>query len=506
MAQPDFSEHYDAPPPANEAAAAPHAVDAERAILGALMINNEHFDDIGAQLQSAHFYDKRHQVLFGMLGRLIDKGHADPRVVAHRLKDEGHLSAAGGDEYIAELADIGAAAVNLPAYVRLVRDTAHRRLMLASLHKSIEEVLRPGEHDTATLQDQAEARLLEVGVKFESNMRGPVPVSVPAQRYFDKMTEVIDSGDFDSLHGVKTGFPKLDWLTQGLHAGDLVVIAGRPGTGKTALALNIMREVTSAKNNGAALMFSLEMGEDALTMRMLAHYKLDSQQLRSGRHRGKVLGLKDLSAAISNLSQRQIYFDDSGQLNILEAKARARRLRRRLGAEGAELKLIVVDYLQIMAPTPDGRANISRTEEVASISRGLKSLAKELQVPVVALSQLNRSIEGRDDKRPQLSDLRDSGAIEQDADLIMFLYPKSSSPPPEDVDAAEGVEVTLEVAKQRNGPVGPVPVRFYKHFSLFSQPADAYDNNNGYESGNGAGGYDGGNGAGGGADADNSDF
>ena len=506
MAQPDFSEHYDAPPPANEAAAAPHAVDSERAILGALMINNEHYADIGAQLQSEHFYNKRHQIIFDVLGRLMEEGHADPVVVAHRLRDEGQLPAAGGEEYVAELADIGAAAINIPAYVRLVRDTAHRRMMLASLHKSIEELQRPGDNDTATLQDQAEARLLEVGEKFEHGARGPVPIRTVVQRYFDKMTNVINSGDFDSLRGVNTGFPKLDWLTQGLHAGDLVVIAGRPGTGKTALALNIMREVTAPKNNAAALMFSLEMGEEALTMRMLAHHKLDTQKLRSGKHKGKVLDLKDLSAAVSHLSDRHIYFDDSGQLNIWEAKARARRLRRKLQAEKVDLKLIVVDYLQIMSPPPGARTNDNRVEEVSAISRGLKSLAKELHAPVIALSQLNRGVEGRTDKRPQLSDLRDSGAIEQDADLIMFLYPKSSSPPSEDVDAAEGVEVTLEVAKQRNGPVGPVPVRFYKHFSLFSQPADGYDNNNGYESGNGAGGYDGGGVAGGGADADNSDF
>lgn len=490
MAQPDFNP-YDTPPPANEAAAAPHAVDAERAILGALMLNNEHYTDIAASLKSEHFYDKRHIVLFDILARLIDQKHADPVVVSHHLRDEGKLSAAGGEDYIAELASIGAAAVNIPAYVKLVCAAAHRRMMLDSLHKSIEEILHPGDNDSGKLQDRAEARLLEVGGSFEHNAKGPVPIQVPTQRYFTKMTDVINSGDFDKLRGVATGFSLLDHRTQGLHAGDLVVIAGRPGTGKTALALNLMREVTAPKHNAAALMFSLEMSEDALAMRMLSHYKLDMQKLRAGRYEGDALNLVELSGAVSELQKRHIYLDDSGQLNIWEAKARARRLRRRLDMEGIALRMIIVDYLQIMSPPPDAKTGDNRVEEVSAISRGLKALAKEMNAPVIALSQLNRSVEGRADKRPQMSDLRDSGAIEQDADLIMFLYPAKISAEGEhdQADPPDGADIILEIAKQRNGPIGKVPVKFQKRFSLFSQAASGYDGDyqsaGGYQSGGG---------------------
>lgn len=483
MAQPDFNPFDNAPPPANEAAAAPHAVDAERAILGALMLNNELYADIAASLKSDYFYDKRHRVLFDAIARLIDHKHADPVVLAHHLGDEGKLAAAGGEEYIAELASIGAAAVNIPAYSKLVCAAAHRRMMLESLHESIREILHPGDNDSGKLQDRAEARLLEVGGSFEHNAKGPVPINIPAQKYFTKMTDVINSGDYDKLRGVNTGFSVLDHKTQGLHAGDLVVIAGRPGTGKTALALNLMREVTAPKNNAAALMFSLEMSEDALAMRMLSHYRLDMQKLRAGKLGGEKLDLVKLSDAVSELKKRHIYLDDSGQLNIWEAKARARRLRRKLQGEGIALRMIIVDYLQIMQPPPGTRTNDNRVEEVSAISRGLKALAKELEAPVIALSQLNRSVEGRADKRPQMSDLRDSGAIEQDADLIMFLYPANAAAEADNpnADPPDGADIMLEIAKQRNGPVGKVKVKFQKRFSLFSQAAEGDYDGGGYQ-------------------------
>ncbi len=471
MAHPDFDDYGE---PANAPAEAPHAVDAERAVLGALLLNNELLDEAEA-LAAEHFYDKRHRVLFAAVLRLAESGHADPVVVAHHLDGTGELASAGGKEYIAELAAIGAAPVNMPAYVRLIREAAHRRRLLAATNENAQAALHPGESDADKLQDESEARLLAVGDDFERGAAGPGSIKTFAHDYFNKITDVINSQNFDKLRGIDTGLPTLTRKTNGFHSGDLVILAGRPGTGKTALALNMMRAASAAKNKAAVLMFSLEMNSEALTMRMLAQDRLDLQKLRAGKHGGEQLNLADLSRAVSELEKRELYFDDSGALNIWEAKARARRLRRRLAQRNVRLGLVVVDYLQLMTPPPGTKKSDTRAEEVAAISRGLKAMAKELDAPVLALSQLNRAVESRADKKPALSDLRDSGAIEQDADLILFLHPAKEEIPPGAHDAPEapdGVDVILEIGKQRNGPVGKIPVKFQKRFSRFGEPAE----------------------------------
>ena len=445
----------------------PHAVDAERPLLGALMHNNEFFadtDNVG--LLSEHFYDKRHQVAYtAMLKMQADNRSVDPVTLTSFLRGHGQLHEAGGKEYLVELRVISAAPVNVAPYAELVRDTAMTRAMIRALSESQDRARRPAGDPPSKILDEAESRLLAVGDKFARHVATMRQVGPIAQDQVVELGEMLSSGNFDKLRGYSTGFPDLDNRTAGLHNGNLVILAGRPGAGKTALALNIARHI-AAEGVGVCIL-SLEMSAEQLTFRFLSHGGVDVQKMRTGRKLGHA-DLTQMASTASELGEREIYIDDSGSLNILEAKARVRRLGRTLRKAGKKLGLVVVDYLQLLESEPEERNRENRATQVAVISRGLKALARDMNVPVMALSQLNRSVtkDTRANRRPMLSDLRESGAIEQDADLVLFLHQDEGK-----VGAAEPEEIELIIGKQRNGPVGKLDLHFHKRFSKFTSPA-----------------------------------
>ena len=451
----------------------PHTVDAERAVLGALMINNELFTDITTILKTDYLYDNRHQVIYDSMATLYSEKYVDPLILTDRLRSNGKLREAGSEEYIAELADIGAAPTNVRAYAELIRDKAFLRQLISAHHDSSNESFHPGDKTPSQLLDTAEARLSHISDMFRTGENRIGKVRDISRAYSKKIFD--NHKDMTVLRGIHpgSGFERLYKQTQGLHNGDLIILAGRPGAGKTAFGLNLVRNISKQENIGV-LCFSLEMSAEQLVMRMLSHHGLDMHKMRSSDTISSHT-MAQLAAASSKLEEQQIYIDDSGTLNILEARTRARRVKREMEKEGYQLGLIMVDYLQLMdAPSGNNRYD-SRALEVSFISRGLKALAKELNTPIVALSQLNRGSEKRADTRPVMSDLRESGAIEQDADLILFLHSKNEGDP-EMQDSV--TDVQLIIGKQRNGPTGTIKLKFDKPLSTFreAEPDAGTDN------------------------------
>ncbi len=452
---------------------APHAIAAERALLGALLYNNDLWDEIDGDLAVEHFYDKRHQVIFAAVQKLLSESRADVVLLVQALKNDGKLGDAGGEEYVFEIENISAAIINVSAYSEEIKKTAMLRKMHGILQNAHARVLHPGGNTPREILDETEALLGEVAADTHSG-GGFVSAADKASEFFQYLANIVNKGEFDRLLGIKTGYSRLDQMTTGLHGGDFIVLAARPGGGKTAFALNIIRHV-SATGDGVAV-FSLEMSDRQLVMRMMSQDQIDMQKMRTGKdYRGRPMSAPDwqaLGQAEGRLRERHIYIDDSSVLNILDLKSRSRRLARQLARQKVKLSLIVVDYLQLLtAHSPKDRDN--RAQEVAEISRGMKALAKELDVPVIALSQLNRNIAMKDGKgrEPQLSDLRESGAIEQDADIVLFLHEEKSEEEDYNNPAEEGVQIRLIVGKHRNGPVGRIDLRFHKRFSRFAEIA-----------------------------------
>ena len=456
------------PADSHEAPALPHATAAEQALLGALLNNGELWDDVEDKLTAEYFYDKRHQLIFGVIQKLSETHYADWVLLLEKLKNMDKLREAGGEEYIADLAGIAVSGVNVPSYVEQIRNTAQLRRMLALMHSSNARAKYPGDMSPREILDETEAHLSDIGSQFDSGQGSMSVASEIARGLYDTMTDMVDKKDFSRLEGLKTGYSKLDKMTNGLHGGDLVIVAGRPGAGKTAFALNIIRHA-SAGGEGVAV-FSLEMTAAQLVMRLISQDSVDMQKLRTGKgYKGRPMDgndLRNFSNSVSALEKRNIHIDESGTLNILEIKSRARRMAKKLKREGTKLSLIVVDYLQLLsAATRYGNDN--RATEVAEISRGLKSLARELNVPVVAGSQLNRGIELRNNKEPMLSDLRESGSIEQDADVVMFLHEEKDEQEQGHYSPTEQTTVKLIIGKHRNGPMGQLTLLFNKPHSRF---------------------------------------
>jgi replicative DNA helicase len=467
---------------------APANIEAEQALLGAVLFDNAAYERLSDQLQSRHFYEPFHQRLFAAMEEYIRKGQlAEPIVLMERFKHDPAFQELGGLRYLADLVDRAPPAANAPDYGRLVYDLALRRDLIRI---GGEIALAAGSDQEHTAKDQIEVAeqslytLAETGqsstgfVTFSDALQGAVNMAAEAYSR--------DGG----LAGISTGLIDLDKMLGGLHPSDLVILAGRPSMGKTALATNIAFSVAKAyaydimpdgnkktSSGGVVAFYSLEMSAEQLAMRLLADASgVPSDKLRKGEIDASEFGrVRD---AALEIQQAPIYIDATGGLSISKLAARARRLKRQVG-----LDLIVVDYLQLVTGG-EGTKTDNRVQEVSMITQGLKALAKELSVPVMALSQLSRQVENREDKRPQLSDLRESGSIEQDADMVMFVYresyylgraePREGTPEhlawQDDMDRIQHLAEVI-IGKQRHGPIGTVKLHFNADTTKFGNLA-----------------------------------
>jgi replicative DNA helicase len=438
----------------------PHSIEAEQSVLGGLLIDNGAWDRAGDLLADGDFYRYEHRHIYDAIGRLINATKpADVITVYEQLQSLGKAEEVGGIAYLNALAQSVPSAANLRRYAEIVRERAILRKLVAASDEIATNAFNPQGRSVSQILDEAETKIMHIGEEGSRTREGFMPMNQLVVQLIDRVTELANNGAED-VTGVRTGFFDLDRMTAGLQPGDLVVLAARPSMGKTAFALNIAEHV--AVNEGLpAVVFSMEMGASQLALRMVGSLgRIDQSGLRTGKLRDDEWGR--LTEAVDKLGKASIFIDESAALTPGELRARARRQARQCG----KLGLIVVDYLQLMSGSSSNEEN--RATVLGEISRGLKSLAKELKCPVIALSQLNRSVESRTDKRPMMSDLRESGAIEQDADVIMFIYRDDYYN--KDASKEPGVAEII-IAKQRNGPVGTVKLTFLKPLTKFDNLA-----------------------------------
>ena len=429
----------------------PSSVEAERAVLGGLMLDASGWDRVVDRIREEDFYRRDHQLVFRAIASLIDANHpCDVVTVAEWLDAHGDAKVDGGLSYVGELAESTPSAANVAAYADIVRERALLREMIATGSAIADRAYRTEGRPVTELVEEAEQLVYAMGDRRRSS-GGPEPIRDVLVGVFERIDELHQIEGH--ITGVPTGFVDLDRRTAGLQRGDLVVVAGRPSMGKTALALNIV-ESAAIRTSLAAVVFSMEMSSEQLTMRFLSALGgIDAHRIRTGK-------LEDadwprLTSAMTMLNESRIFLDDSGDLTPTELRARCRRLKRE-----HDIGLVVVDYLQLMH-VPGTSEN--RATEISEISRSLKALARELEVPVVALSQLNRGLEARSEKRPMLSDLRESGAIEQDADVILFIYRDEVY----NEESTDKGRAEIIIGKQRNGPTGTVMLTFLGRIAKF---------------------------------------
>ncbi|EIL4283615.1 replicative DNA helicase [Salmonella enterica subsp. enterica serovar Thompson] len=437
----------------------PHSIEAEQAVLGGLMLDNGRWDDVAERVVADDFYTRQHRQIFTEMGRLQENGcPLDLITLSESLERLGVLDRVGGFAYLAELSKNTPSAANICAYADIVRERAVVREVISVSNEIAEAGFNPNGRSSDQLLDMAERLVFGIAEKRQRPDVGPKDITSILDSTVARI-ETLFQSPHDGVTGLDTGFTDLNKKTAGLQPSDLIIVAARPSMGKTTFAMNLV-ENAAINSDKPALVFSLEMPSDQLMMRSLASLsRVDQTRIRTGQ-----LDDQDwarISGAMGILLEnRNIFIDDSSGLTPTEVRSRARRVYREHGG----LSMIMVDYLQLMR-VPELKDN--RTLEIAEISRSLKALAKELQVPVVALSQLNRALEQRSDKRPVNSDLRESGSIEQDADLIMFIYRDEVYH--ENTDLKGVAEVII--GKQRNGPIGTVRLTFNGHYSRFDNYA-----------------------------------
>ena len=446
----------------------PHSIEAEQSLLGGLLIENEALDKIADLVSPNDFYRQDHRLIYQHIIKLVEQNSpADIVTVAESLEKNAELVTVGGISYLGSLAQNTPTSANIRRYAEIVRERSIMRYLVEVGSDIADSAFAPQGRDAQQLLDEAEAKIFQIAEKEKHDQSGFKDIKELLPQVAQRIDDLFTAGASD-VTGVPTGFSDLDAMTSGLQPGDLVIVAGRPSMGKTSLALNMAENVALDTGLPVAV-FSMEMASTQLTMRLLGSVgRLDQHKMRTGR-------LEDddwerLTHALGRLNEAPIHIDEGAGLNSFDIRARARRLSRQCG----KLGLIVIDYLQLMS-APGGRQSENRATEISEMSRSLKALAKELDVPVVALSQLNRSVEQRPDKRPVMSDLRESGAIEQDADLILFIYRDEVYNP----DTPEKGVAEIIIAKQRNGPIGRVKLTFlgeYTRFENFANPGfQSYD-------------------------------
>jgi replicative DNA helicase len=444
MSDADFSSHK----------LPPQHIEAEQSVLGGILIENYAINKVMEILKPDDFYRDSHRKIFEALIVLSERDEpADSITLTNELKNSGHLDSVGGASYVASLIDLIPTAANIEYYAKIVREKA----ILRKLIQTSTDIITQSYEDRGDVEgflDEAERAIFDIS---ENRVRPSFyPIKDIVKSSFKILERLYEKKEL--VTGVPSGFKELDRMTAGFQPSDLIIVAGRPSMGKTAFCLNIAQYAAIEKKNPVAI-FSLEMSKEQLVIRMLcSEAHVEGTKLRSG-----FLGESDwprLTIAAGNLSDAPIYIDDSAALSVLELRAKARRLKTERGGLG----MLIVDYLQLMK----GRARVeSRQQEISEISRSLKALAKELNIPVIAVSQLSRKTEERTGNRPQLSDLRESGAIEQDADLILFIYRDEVYNRSEDNPNRGKAEIII--GKQRNGPIGKVELAFLDKFTTFKE-------------------------------------
>ena len=436
----------------------PHSIEAESSVLGGLLLDNQAWDRVNDLLVENDFYRHEHKLIFSAIGTLVNGSKpADVITVYEHLQNQGKSEGMGGLAYLNSLAQYVPSASNIRRYAEIVRERAILRKLVTASDEIATNAFNPQGRAVDKILDEAEQKIFNIGEEGSRNKQGFQSMDTLVVELMDRVQEMADNPN--DITGVPTGFYDLDRMTSGLQAGDLVVLAARPSMGKTALAVNIAEHVALNEELPVAI-FSMEMGASQLAVRVVGSIgRIDQGHLRTGK-------LSDeewprLADAIDRLKTVSLHIDETPGLTTSELRANARRLARQCG----KLGLIVVDYLQLMTGSTTGGDN--RATELGEISRGLKMLAKELQCPVIALSQLNRSVEQRTDKRPMMSDLRESGAIEQDADIIMFIYRDDYY----NKESKEPGIAEIIIGKQRNGPTGTVRLTFLKPLTRFESLA-----------------------------------
>ena len=435
---------------------APKSAAAEQAVIGALLLDNARWEDIAEYLVTDDFFYQNNRLIFQVISELANKGEPfDVLTISSQLGARDELEQAGGVEYLRQLGLETPSVGNAVSYARIVREQGIKRKLISAAGDIANSAYFPEGRDARDILDAAERKVFQIAEAYQHNTReGLQPVKKTAAEVI-KYVEQLSKSD-GNVTGIASGFSDLDEMTAGLQRGDLVVIAGRPSMGKTTFAMNIAENVALGTGLPVAI-FSLEMPARALVLRMISSLgRVDNKHLRLGKldpHED----MPKFMLAMQQLKEAPIFIDDSSSLSVVELRARARRLKRDHG----ELGLVLVDYLQLMQ-LPEGADN-NRATQLGDISRALKLLAKEIDAPVVALSQLNRSLENRPDKRPIMSDIRESGAIEQDADVIMFVYrDEVYHKETENTGLAE-----IIIGKQRNGPIGKVGLAFLGQYTRF---------------------------------------
>lgn len=442
--------------PPGELPAPPSSNQAEQALLGGLMLDNAAWDKVADAVSDSDFFRADHRVIFAGIRTLSERSQpSDPVTLSALLASRAELDAAGGTAYLAELVADTPSAANVREYARIVRERALLRRLIEVGNDIAASGYSPEGRAISELVDEAERRVFEIAETGQRRGSGFVHLREVLGETVDRLDMLHQSKG--SLTGLSSGFHKLDEFTAGLQPGDLIIIAGRPSMGKTTLALNI-GENAALGNHKSVAIFSMEMSVEQLAFRMVSSLgRVDQSHLRNGRFSDD--DWPRINGAIQQMSEAPVFIDDTPAMTPTEVRARARRLQRERG-----LDLIVVDYLQLMRVSGTSE---NRATEISEISRSLKALARELRVPVIALSQLNRSVEQRQDKKPVMSDLRESGAIEQDADLILFIYRDEVY----NHDSPRKGIADITIAKQRNGPTGEFPLTFLGRFTKFENYA-----------------------------------